>query len=63
MLTPEERHHAEQNITYLGETLPALWRAIYEGCRERHFTAEESLILLRTYITSQGTGDKKASDQ
>lgn len=60
MLDPSKQAQLEQDLATIKEILPAAWRGLYEGCIEKEFTPIQAFELVKTYIISQGSGDKKA---
>ena len=58
MLDDKARAEFDQSAELLGEALPAMWKRIYDGCREQGFSEADSRDLLKTYITAhcQGMG-------
>jgi hypothetical protein len=42
----------DQMAAQLREVFPAMWWALYSGMLEKGFTAEQSLDLLKTYIST-----------
>lgn len=61
MLDPSKQAQLEQDLALTQEFLPSIWRGLYDGCIDKGFTEEQSLALVKTFIISQGSGDKKAS--
>lgn len=55
-MTPEETANADQGMTYLGESLPPLWRKLYENCIAEGFTELQAMQLVRTYIHGNSGG-------
>lgn len=53
MLDAKMNSQLEQSRAALGEYMPPLWRALYDGCLASGFTEPQSLELVKAYILSQ----------
>ncbi len=62
MLNEKEQAELDQAAAKLGDNLPALWRRIYGGCKDKGFTDIESFKLLQTYILSNGPNGVGGAD-
>jgi hypothetical protein len=40
----------DQSAAFIADSLPALWRRMYDRLREEGFDAEQAMLLLRTYV-------------
>ena len=55
MLDAKVRAEIDQSFEMMVEIFPPLWRGLFEGCREKGFTEEQAMELVKTYILSQGS--------
>ena len=51
MLTPKQIADGDQAFKLLAETLPAFWRSIFVNLVSEGFSEEQSMELLKHYIT------------
>jgi hypothetical protein len=50
----------DQASAFVADSFPPMWRRMYNNLIAEGFTDFEALGILKTYIISQGTGDKKS---
>lgn len=55
MLDPKKVQEMDQTLATFTEFFPQLWHGLYEGLQREGFNADTALILLQTYIISQGS--------
>lgn len=53
----------DQTIAEVRDRLPALWWALYIGCIEKGFTADQAMVLLKAFISSHNSDNKEKSDE
>jgi hypothetical protein len=46
-------HRMEQDMAQVRDTMPRLWKALYQGAIDQGFTREVALLLLQTWILAQ----------
>ena len=56
MIDPKTGAAADQALMYLGEMMPVLWWRLYKGCENAGFTPDQSMELLKEYITTSYKG-------
>lgn len=49
-MKPDELAEFDQNAAKLRESLPTMWWAVYSGCVDKGFTAEQSLVILLEFM-------------
>jgi len=49
----------DQAAAFIGDNLPFLWFRIYSNCTLAGFDKQQALELVKAYIMSQGTNDKR----
>ena len=54
----KELSNFDQAAAQLADSLPPMWRRLYDNCQLSGFTPEQSWTLLTVYIFSTGGGDK-----
>lgn len=52
-LTPEQQRQFDEGAALLGDSLPGLWRRMYENCITHDFTEQQAIELVKAYILSQ----------
>lgn len=65
MLDPEMIAKLEQAAAAMLEVAPVLskqWKALYDGCMNEGFTAEQSMQLVKAYILSQNPHGIRGAD-
>lgn len=56
----EQQRQLDTSMAFVGDHLPPLWKRLYDNLMTEGFKDHEALDILKTYIISQGSGDKKA---
>lgn len=59
MIEPKQIAELDQALRLAADSMPPLWRRLYHNCVSEGFTEDQAMQLVKTFIISQGIGDKK----
>lgn len=59
MLDPKKQSEIDQGFAALVDNFVPMWRRMYLKALEEGFDEAQSLALVKAYILSQGSGDKR----
>jgi hypothetical protein len=56
MTDPRKQQKADQDFAKIRDGIPAVWWALYTGCKERGFSDQQSFALVTSWVLGTAAG-------